>query len=113
MNIRRIIEGILSFVGMIDAIEEGRDASVRYYNNWIIHVKNTVPPEKLLIFESKQGWAPLCNFLDIPIPEEPYPRVNDSGAKQMHMVKVQYLATFVVIVFPILAAFLIAYKFWY
>ena len=98
---------------MIDAIEEGRDASVRYYNNWITHVKNAVPPEKLLIFESKQGWAPLCNFLDIPIPEEPYPRVNDSGAKQMHMVKVQYLATFVVLVFPILAAFLIAYKFWY
>ena len=98
---------------MIDAIEEGRDASVRYYKNWVSHVKNTVPPEKLLIFESKQGWAPLCNFLDIPIPEEPYPRVNDSGAKQTHFVKVQYLAAFVVLVLPILSAFLIVYKFWY
>jgi hypothetical protein len=39
-------------------------------------VKDEVPPEKLLVFESSQGWAPLCGFLGVPVPDEPYPRVN-------------------------------------
>ena len=97
---------------MLDAIEEGKEASVRYYNNWVEHVKKTVPPERLLIFESKQGWAPLCKFLDIPIPEEPYPNVNDSGAKQMHMAKSKYLAILVVFVFPIILSFVVISKIW-
>jgi hypothetical protein len=25
----------------------------------------------------KQGWAPLCAFLDKPVPAEPFPRTND------------------------------------
>ena len=26
----------------------------------------------------KQGWGPLCEFLDVPIPDCPFPRVNDT-----------------------------------
>lgn len=40
-------------------------------------VKRTVPPEKLLVFSVKEGWAPLCEFLDVPVPDEPFPHVND------------------------------------
>ena len=36
------------------------------YLDWIEMVKATVPPEKLLIFNVKQGWEPLCNFLNLP-----------------------------------------------
>eukprot|EP01006_Ploeotia_vitrea_P067109 TRINITY_DN96452_c0_g1_i1.p3 TRINITY_DN96452_c0_g1~~TRINITY_DN96452_c0_g1_i1.p3 ORF type:complete len:109 (+),score=18.44 TRINITY_DN96452_c0_g1_i1:360-686(+) len=39
----------------------------------------TVPPEKLLVFDVKDGWGPLCDFLEVPIPEEPFPRVNDKA----------------------------------
>jgi len=39
-------------------------------------VKAEVPAEKLLVFESVQGWGPLCEFLNCPVPDEPYPRVN-------------------------------------
>jgi Sulfotransferase domain len=28
-------------------------------------------------FEVGQGWEPLCAFLGVPIPEEPFPRTND------------------------------------
>ena len=34
--------------------------------------------ENLLVFESKDGWEPLCKFLEVPVPNEPYPRVNDT-----------------------------------
>ena len=28
----------------------------------------------------KQGWEPLCKFLNVPIPDCPFPRVNDTEA---------------------------------
>ena len=42
------------------------------------HVKATCPPDKLLVFEAKDGWEPLCKFLNLPIPNVPYPHVNDT-----------------------------------
>lgn len=30
--------------------------------------------------EMSEGWAPLCKMLDKPIPEEPFPKANDSEA---------------------------------
>ena len=102
----KILDNIkLIFEGMIDTIEDGKTSSVRYFNNWTAHVKNTVPPEKLLIFDSKEGWEPLCSFLDVPIPDEPYPRANDSNVKQMQYTRGKYLAFLVVIVFPVLLSF--------
>jgi hypothetical protein len=37
----------------------------------------TIAPERLLIYEVGQGWAPLCAFLGVPVPETPYPSEND------------------------------------
>ena len=39
-------------------------------------VMATVPKDKLLVFEASQGWEPLCAFLGVPVPSEPFPRVN-------------------------------------
>lgn len=39
-------------------------------------VKATIAPERLLAFEAKQGWGPLCEFLGVDAPAEDYPRVN-------------------------------------
>ena len=32
--------------------------------------------EKLLVFNVKQGWKPLCEFLGCDVPSSPFPRVN-------------------------------------
>jgi hypothetical protein len=40
-------------------------------------VKRTIPPERLLVWDVKEGWAPLCEFLELPVPDVPVPRVND------------------------------------
>jgi Sulfotransferase domain len=40
-------------------------------------VQRTVPPARLLVYEVSQGWAPLCEFLGVPVPDEPFPRLND------------------------------------
>lgn len=39
-------------------------------------VKRTIPPERLLVYQVAEGWEPLCRFLDVPVPEEPFPQVN-------------------------------------
>ena len=39
-------------------------------------VERTIPPERLLVYEVADGWAPLCGFLGMPVPAEPFPKVN-------------------------------------
>ncbi|MHB1809954.1 MAG: sulfotransferase family protein [Solirubrobacteraceae bacterium] len=36
-----------------------------------------LPPERLLVWRVSEGWEPLCEFLDVPVPAEPLPHVND------------------------------------
>ena len=51
----------------------------KIYTNWIKYVKHTVPKEKLLIFNVKQGIEPLAKFCGKPIPSWKMPYVNDSA----------------------------------
>ena len=45
-------------------------------------VRDSVDPARLLEFDVREGWAPLCRFLDVPIPDEPFPRLNDTASTQ-------------------------------
>ena len=40
-------------------------------------VKETIPVNQLLVFEVKDGWEPLCTFLDVPVPAEEFPQTNN------------------------------------
>lgn len=42
-------------------------------------VKACVPPSKLLVFNVREGWPPLCAFLGKEVPVEPFPYVNESA----------------------------------
>lgn len=35
-----------------------------------------VPPERILVFDVTEGWKPLCDFLKVPAPDEPFPHLN-------------------------------------
>lgn len=39
-------------------------------------VKAAIPAGRLLVYEVKEGWEPLCRFRGLPVPEEPFPRTN-------------------------------------
>ena len=41
-------------------------------------VRNEVPADRLLVFNARQGWEPLCAFLGVPVPDAPYPRTNST-----------------------------------
>ena len=48
------------------------------YDRHYEHVRSLVPPERLLEYNVKEGWGPLCKFLGIDHPETEFPRGNDT-----------------------------------
>ncbi len=57
-----------------------RDAATVVYEQHVERVVRTVPRNRLLVFEVSQGWAPLCEFLEVPVPSQPFPHLNDAGS---------------------------------
>jgi len=49
------------------------------YNDHNQNVIDTVPKEDLLVWNLKDGWGPICQFLGRPIPNDPFPVLNDSA----------------------------------
>ncbi|KAK2809470.1 hypothetical protein FQN50_003738 [Emmonsiellopsis sp. PD_5] len=43
------------------------------FNEHFDSICQLVPRDKLLIFNVKEGWEPLCNFLGKPVPDGPFP----------------------------------------
>lgn len=39
-------------------------------------VRREVPAGQLLVYEVARGWAPLCDFLGVPVPDAPFPSGN-------------------------------------
>ena len=42
-------------------------------------VKETVPADRLIVYEVGSGWEPLCAGLGVPVPEEPFPKTNTTA----------------------------------
>lgn len=58
------------------------ESTVLYKKKYREHnerVQAVIPKEKLLIFNVKQGWKPLCEFLGCEIPDQEFPRRNVKG----------------------------------
>ncbi|WP_310498752.1 sulfotransferase [Sandarakinorhabdus sp.] len=60
-----------------------RAAAMAQYDRQLAEVVAAVPPDRLLVFTANQGWAPLCTFLGVPVPDTPFPNVNDRAQFQM------------------------------
>ncbi|MBO2453050.1 sulfotransferase family protein [Actinomadura barringtoniae] len=52
--------------------------AVAGYQRHIERVRAGLPPERLLVFDVREGWEPLCGFLGVDVPDEPFPHLNDT-----------------------------------
>jgi len=68
-----------SFLGDIRAHLHDREFMTAHFRRHTEEVKRAIPPERLLVYEAGQGWAPLCKFLGVPIPDAPYPSENSKA----------------------------------
>ena len=56
-----------------------KDHVIAVYKRHNQAVKDTLPAARLLVTDSPEGWGPLCRFLDVPVPETPFPKTNSTA----------------------------------
>lgn len=56
-----------------------RDHALRVYHEHNEAVRRGVDAARLLVFDVADGWEPLCGFLGVAVPDEPFPHQNDRG----------------------------------
>ena len=66
--------------GLLNGAETTDEFMAAACDRYNAEVIETVPPDRLLVWSPKDGWEPLCEFLELPVPDAPFPRVNDSAA---------------------------------
>jgi hypothetical protein len=64
---------------MFDGRIHEREHCIEVFKRHSREVIETVPPERLLQFRVADGWEPLCSFLGCDVPDEPFPKVNESA----------------------------------
>jgi Sulfotransferase domain len=75
---------VIQFInGMIwNGTFEGRFADKEFaidvFNRHNEDVKRKAPADRLLVWDIKEGWGPLCDFLGVDVPAEPMPHLNDT-----------------------------------
>ena len=65
-----------------DCQAEMQEKARQAYRNHYALVRRVTPKGRLLEYKLTDGWGPLCEFLGKPVPDVPFPRVNDSEALQ-------------------------------
>ena len=53
-----------------------RDAAMAAYERHNAAVRAEVPPQRLIEWQPGDGWTPLCQALDLPVPDDPFPHTN-------------------------------------
>jgi hypothetical protein len=71
----------LAWEGLFSGKFEDRQYAIEVFNQLNEDVKERVPAERLLVYDVKEGWEPLCEFLGVEVPEgKPFPHLNDTEA---------------------------------
>jgi len=79
------------------------------FDAWNKSVIDYVPKERLLVYQVKEGWEPICNFLDKPIPDMQFPYKNKT--KNMgHMSR--FINTMFIVIVLVVIAIIISSVFW-
>ncbi|MCB0726151.1 MAG: sulfotransferase [Ignavibacteria bacterium] len=66
---------------------KNKDKVISEFNFHTEDVIRTIPKDKLLVFDVRSGWLPLCEFLDVSVPEVPFP-VSNSREEFFEKVKI-------------------------
>jgi len=53
-------------------------AAIEAYERHNAEVRATVDPARLVEWQPGDGWGPLCDALDLPVPDEPFPHTNST-----------------------------------
>jgi hypothetical protein len=85
---QRYIPSVRSYVEMNEGLVwdglfggrfSDRDHAIEVFEQHVADVKSKADPDRLLIYNVAEGWEPLCDFLGVPVPARPFPRLNNTA----------------------------------
>jgi len=53
-----------------------KELALQIYKDFNEDIKSSIPEDQLLVYQIKDGWAPLCDFLNVPVPDAAFPYKN-------------------------------------
>jgi hypothetical protein len=69
----------LIFEGTFGGRLADRAHATRVFEEHNQAVIDAIPASRLLVYRPGDGWEPLCRFLDVPVPDEDFPHLNDTA----------------------------------
>jgi hypothetical protein len=84
------LAGEIIWQGTFDGRFEDKNYAIEVFERHNAEIRQRVPGVRLLVYDVKAGWGPLCEFLGVEVPDEPFPRTNDTAEmrRRLRAVKV-------------------------
>ncbi|GAA1749929.1 sulfotransferase family protein [Streptomonospora arabica] len=82
-------------LGWAPSLTLTEDEAVEVFNTHTEQVRAAAPADRLLVFSARDGWGPLCDFLGVDAPDEPFPHLNDTETMQRMFAAMQESQTVV------------------
>lgn len=60
----------------LDHRMDDKEFMVSYFERRNQEIIDAFPANRLLVYQIKEGWEPLCKFLEVPLPDTEFPRIN-------------------------------------
>lgn len=74
-NWLKMANEVITKTGFPDGLD--RDGLIKGFIAHNKAVREAIPEDQLFTFQVKEGWEPLCKFLDVPVPNTPFPNTNN------------------------------------
>jgi hypothetical protein len=97
------LAGEIIWQGTFDGRFEDKDYAIEVFERHNAEVQRRVPEDRLLVFDVKSGWEPLCEFLRVDVPDEPFPRTNDTADMRRRLRGVKIISIAVLVTLTLLA----------
>jgi predicted naringenin-chalcone synthase len=79
-----MLDGV-TLEGVLNGSYAERDEALKRYERHNEQVLETVPADRLLVYDVEEGWEPLCEFLGVEVPDVPFPHLNDRREFRAHL----------------------------
>jgi len=74
-----MMEGMWQQSGLIrDGAQTDSASMQQAMESFNEEVRRSIPADRLLVWSVSDGWEPLCEFLELPVPDTTFPHLNDS-----------------------------------
>eukprot|EP00747_Dinoflagellata_sp_TGD_P169688 gnl/TRDRNA2_/TRDRNA2_199333_c0_seq1.p1 gnl/TRDRNA2_/TRDRNA2_199333_c0~~gnl/TRDRNA2_/TRDRNA2_199333_c0_seq1.p1 ORF type:complete len:305 (+),score=42.15 gnl/TRDRNA2_/TRDRNA2_199333_c0_seq1:29-943(+) len=70
---------------------DAQEGCVSDYEQHNAEIRQRVPSSQLLDFQVSDGWEPLCSFLNVSVPDVPFPRENEGRNLRMEAIRMRVI----------------------